>query len=104
VRGTVDELSSLAQTFGDAFLRVDVDERPAPGLADRVRELLPHAVEVRILRRDVERAAGDARGARLSRSPGELFAEYLKDRGEEDPRLTALFAELLEEVHAPDPA
>jgi exonuclease SbcD len=104
VRGTVDELSGLAETFGGAFLRVEVDEQPAPGLADRVRELLPDAVEVRILRRDAELAAGDGRGSRLSRSPGELFAEYLKERGEESPQLTALFAELLEEAHAPDPA
>ena len=35
------------------------------------------------------------------RSPSELFGAYLADEGVDDPRLCALFDELLEEVTSP---
>ena len=50
-----------------------------------------------------QRKAEDAeKAARIGRSPRELFAEYLEERGEDDPRVRALFDELLEEVYASD--
>jgi exonuclease SbcD len=46
---TLDELESKAGDYGDAYLRVAVKtEGPVPGLADRVREILPNALEVHL--------------------------------------------------------
>jgi exonuclease SbcD len=101
VKATLGELERLAPELGDAYLRVEVSAGPSPGLADKVREILPNAVDVVI--------AGRAREAEkpqpernLGRSPRELFAEYLKERGADDARVRALFDELLDQVHAPD--
>ncbi len=99
VKGTLIEIERLAPELGDAYLRVEVSAAPAPGLADKVRELLPNAVDVVIAGRTRET---DRPEPRLGRSPGELFAEYLKERGADDARIRALFDELLDQVHAPD--
>lgn len=101
LRGTPEQLSELASAALDAYLRVEVDSPPGPGLADRIREMFPGAVDVQLTRR-----AGEARSSRPvpGGAPQELFAEYLRQRGEDDPRLRALFAELLEEAHEACPA
>ena len=98
VIGTLDELSGEAGD--DAFLRVVVRERPRPGLADEVRALLPQAVDVRVapestgVRDDADHHPISA-GLRLS--PRDLFAAYLDFSGQaRDPRLVALFDELLD--------
>ena len=39
---------------------------------------------------------------RLRRSPRDIFAEYLAETGKTDPRLLAMFDQLLEEANAPD--
>ncbi|MDQ4130016.1 MAG: exonuclease SbcCD subunit D [Actinomycetota bacterium] len=104
LKGTLAEVSAHLD-LDDAFLRVVLQEPPRAGLADEVRAVLPNAVDVAV--------AGDAREddggsewslASMQRSPHELFDEYLRDRDVEDPAVGALFAELLEEVYAPDPA
>ena len=82
-------------TTGDDHLRVRVDEPARPGLADEVRELFPDAVDVAIVRPEVERRE---RAERAGKSPQELFDVYLAERDESDPELSALFAELLEQV------
>jgi DNA repair protein SbcD/Mre11 len=47
VRGTLDELAAKPGEVGDAYLRVTVEtEGPVPGIVERVRELLPNAVDV----------------------------------------------------------
>jgi exonuclease SbcD len=99
VRAAMKDLAVLASDVGDDYLRVELDESPSPGLADKVRELLPNAVDVAVVprRRDEKPEPAPRRG----RSPRELFAEYLGERGEDDPRLRSLFDELLDEVHAP---
>lgn len=99
--GRLDHLRTLADDVGDAFLRVIVHEQPRAGLADEVRDLFVNAVDVTIRHEAGDESPGDERPA-LSGSPIELFAQYLTDRNVEDPRLTALFAELLEELHATD--
>ena len=43
-------------------------------------------------------AAGGAGRSRIGQTPHELFTAYLENVNVEDPRLTALFAELLDEV------
>jgi len=101
VKATLDEIERLAPELGDAYLRVEVSAAPTPGLADKVRAILPNAVDVVIAGRS--RETEEPRPERnLGRSPRELFTEYLKERGADDARVRALFDELLDEVHAPD--
>jgi exonuclease SbcD len=38
------------------------------------------------------------RASRIGRSPRELFGDYLTEQNIDDPRLAAMFAELLDEV------
>ncbi|MGH8896415.1 MAG: metallophosphoesterase family protein [Egibacteraceae bacterium] len=102
LRGTLDELEALAAQTGDDHLRVVVRGQARAGLADAVRALFPDAVEVTVETPETE--ATQRRPVRLGRGPGELFAEYLAERAAEDERVRALFAELLEDVHAPGPA
>ena len=108
VTGTLAVLAEQVGTTGDDHVRIVVEERPRPGLADEVRELFPDCVEVAVRPPDMDDGAGAGGGpvkaARLGRSPQELFGEYLADRGEVDDRLLALFAELLDEAEAPDAA
>lgn len=98
--GTLDQLRAEAATVGDDLLRVLMDEPQRVGLANDVRELLPNALDVRLLRRDEEQHAGTARPSRSGRTPHELFAEFLGERGVEDDRLTRLFGRLLDEEAA----
>lgn len=100
VRGSFDELRAQASGIDPLdYLRVVVDEPARAGLADEVRALLPGAVDVVVARPQV---TGADRGPvrRSGRSPQELFAEFCAHRGHDDPRVRALFAELLEEAGA----
>ena len=93
--GTLEELSSVS-VDDDAWLRVVVQSPGRAGLAQTVRELLgPGVVDVR-----VESPGSTARRRRLdhrSRSPQEVFDEYLKHESIEDTRVLDLFGELLDE-------
>ena len=101
VSGTLDELRAQAEALDGAFLRVTVRaDTPEPGLADRVKELLPNALEVK-----TECAGGRAPRppsvARSGMDPATLFGEYYRRRngqGEAPAELHALFAELYEEA------
>lgn len=100
VAGTLEELADRAEELvaGDPWLRVVVRAGARAGLADEVRELLgPGVVDIRI---DAPARAGDpeVRRDHHNRSPQELFAEYLATQGVDDDRVTALFAELLDEA------
>lgn len=99
VSGSLSELEALAPEVGDDHLRVIVHEPTRVGLAEEVRALLPTAVDVVVERVDAaprrDRTAGSA-----ERTPTELFADFLAERGEDDPRLLALFGDLYEEVLA----
>jgi exonuclease SbcD len=95
VTGTVAELEAMeAGAFGDAWLRVRVEGPGRAGLVDDVRTWLGNrVVEVRVLG---DRTAPDGRVAtRQGRTPHELFDTYLAEQDIDDPRLPALFAELL---------
>ena len=101
LQGTLGQLEALAGTTGTDHLRVLVESEARAGLAEQVREWFPDAVEV------VTQAAEAARPIeveRLGRSPAELFAEYLADRGATDERVTALFAELFDAASSADSA
>lgn len=99
IRGTLDELELHRGGEDDAWLKVElVCEGPQPGLADRVREILPNALEVRL---DYQREDADKRAGELRRlTPRELFARYYRERHGADTgeAVTKLFDELLMEV------
>jgi exonuclease SbcD len=84
---------------GAAWLRVYVSEQPRAGLREEVQELLPKALEVRIDPKllpdpkSAERAA-----ARAGRSAGELFSDYLGQKGHADEATVKLFHQLHDEV------
>jgi len=96
LRGSLAELEPLAGTTADDFLRVVVTERRRAGLADEVRALFPHCVDVLVQSPDDAVAAAHVSVA--GRSPGELFRSYAQVAGLDDVRLVAAFDELLEEI------
>ncbi|HJS75391.1 MAG TPA: exonuclease SbcCD subunit D [Vicinamibacteria bacterium] len=100
LRGTLGDIERLASEAGDAYLRVELSAAPAPGLADKVREILPNAVDVVIAGQRT--AVRPDKAPRIGRSPRELFAEYLEEKSASDPRVRALFDEIFDQLHAPD--
>jgi exonuclease SbcD len=95
VRGLLAELEARRDEFGDDYLRLELTDVSASGLADTARAAFPDAVDIRIARDDVV-DTDDAAWTldQVRRSPVELFAEYLVERGLQDPALTRLFNEL----------
>lgn len=105
VSGTAVELTARAREFGEDYLRVFVRERARAGLREQVCDSLPNALEVRIdpeFASPVNPARPDL--TRLHRTPGELFAQFCAETAVDDPRVTALFATLHDEVTSAGPA
>ena len=105
LRGTLEEVIAEGEQAGDAYLRVVLAEPGRAGLGDLVREKLPNALEVML--DDEHRPRPGTRGgdkpSRVGRSPLQLFSDYLSEQNIEDPRIPAMFAELLDEMTgAPD--
>jgi exonuclease SbcD len=100
LRGTLDQVIAEGEQAGDAYLRVILAEPARAGLGDLVRDKLPNTLEVML--DDAHRprpGVGDGdRPSRIGRSPAELFGDYLSEQNVDDPRVTAMFAELLDEV------
>lgn len=94
IRGTLAELSTVEA--GEAWLRVYVTEPPRAGLREQVQELFPRALEIRIDPGSLPDR--QVRLARVGKSPSELFADYLADRGSDDQATKALFDRLYDEV------
>jgi DNA repair protein SbcD/Mre11 len=99
LRGPLDALTAAAETIGDAWLRVFVEtDGPVPGIADRVREALPNALDVKLV---YDRAADDEGGSRTAGvgalNPRDQFAAYerLTHGVEPDPGILAAFDEVL---------
>lgn len=97
VSGTVDQLKAASADYGDDYLRVIVEERTRAGLRDEVLDALPNALEVRI-HPDFAQTEQRHTAQHTTRSPRDLFAAYCDEVGIEDPRLTALFSDLLDET------
>ena len=97
VGGSMAVLVELADSVGEDFLLVEVQETPRPGLADEVRELLPNVVEVRVPSPDGQ---NEGPPPRTGRSPQGLFHDYLEHLGANNDRVEALFGDLLEDVDA----
>lgn len=96
LRGSLPELEPLAGTTGDDFLRIVVTDRRRAGMADEVRALFPHCVDVLV--QSPEDPAAPTHAPVAGRSPSELFRSYLDVADLDDPRLPVAFDELLEEV------
>lgn len=95
--GTLSEVLASAAEHDTDWLRVELKEKARAGLKDEVLARLPNAVEVRIHPDFVavrERTPVD----HASNTPAELFGTYLGQAGIGDPRLTALFADLDDEL------
>ena len=100
LRGTLDEVIAAGEQAGHAYLRVVLAEPARAGLGDLVREKLPDTLEV--LLDDAHRPRPGSRSgegaSRAGHGPAELFAAYLAEQNVADPRISAMFAELLDEV------
>jgi DNA repair protein SbcD/Mre11 len=99
LRGTFDEVAAKSDDVGDAYLRVFVKtDGPVPGLADRVREILPNAVHVEA---DYERAELAPDSAPLSSlTPLDQFLAYHRHvhGSEAEDELVGTFDEVLAAV------
>ena len=99
VSGTLDELAALAPRLGDAYLRATVKvDRPVPGIADRVREILPNVLDVRL---DYERSEAEVRPTLRGLEPSDQFVAYYRDHHGTEPGddLVTAFARVYEEVN-----
>jgi len=75
LRGTLDEIVAKAGDVGDAFLRVFVQtDGPVPGVADRLRESLPNALDVHLVYERHDAAPGSTPVS--SMHPREQFVVY----------------------------
>ncbi|WP_028645067.1 exonuclease SbcCD subunit D [Nocardioides sp. URHA0020] len=98
VRTTFDELASM-HFDEDEWLRVVIKEKPRAGLSEDVREIAPGALEVRIDPEFLSSVATTTTQRNTSRSPIDLFGDYLQAEGRGDlETLTKRFAELLDEI------
>ena len=99
LRGTLAELETEA-TDDDAWLKVIVEEAPRAGLADAVRDRFPNAVDVCVAAPSTDGQAPRPATSVAQRSPTDLFADFLANRGIEDPELARLFVDVLDEAQS----
>jgi exonuclease SbcD len=96
VRGTLDEVVARGRELGAAHLRVFVaTDGPVPGIADRVREELPNALDVHLV---YDRVDHQPNGDPVSSlHPREQFVAYFRQQhGAEPPRpILGAFDEVL---------
>ena len=98
VAGTLAELSTLAGTTGDAHIRAVVREPARPGLAEEVRALFEHVVEVAVEAPTEEPGARRRRARAEGLTPVELVTAYCGAANLEVTVVVPLFAELHEEA------
>jgi hypothetical protein len=78
VAGTLEELEESASNFGQDYLYVTVKTTgPVPGIADRIREILPNALDVRT---DYPRTATKLDEERKQMAPDALFAAFYESQ------------------------
>jgi exonuclease SbcD len=101
VTARLDELERYASEWSDDYLRVRVKaDGPSPGLAERVKELLPNALDVTVDHpREAARTNGNGAG-RVKLAPSQLFAAYYEHRNQTPPskELQQLFDQVHEEA------
>jgi exonuclease SbcD len=100
LRVRYDELPSLAGRYGDDYLRVIVElDQPVVSLFERVREMLPNALDVQA-RLPETLTGSDDQVERRGLAPHELFGRFYASRhgGEIPSEILGLFNELYEEA------
>lgn len=99
INGTIDELAGLAENLGDAYVRVNLKvETPVPGLPDKIRELVPNALDIRLVVPDADKETATASLRTLD--PKSQFVSYhsaVHGAGPAD-ELLAAFDRVYEEV------
>lgn len=99
ITATLSEIEGMADDVGTDFLRVRVQvDAPVPGISDRVREILPNALEVQL---EYERQEHVSEASRLGRvDAAELFSEFYAQRHGATPsnELLTLFRSIYEEA------
>jgi exonuclease SbcD len=97
LRGTFDEVVAQGAEAGDAHLRVFVQtEGPVPGLADRIREELPNALDIHMVYDRDEFQLPETPVSSLR--PRDQFIAYFRDVHRADPpeEILAAFDEVYE--------
>lgn len=94
--GTLEQVLANAADLGDAYVKVELDEKARVGLADEVRAAIPNVVDVKLRKSD--RRSLPTHEGRTTVSGPEAFRQYLTDNDVSDPAVAALFDELLSEV------
>jgi exonuclease SbcD len=100
VRGTLEYIRARVAEFGDDYLRVTVETTIAEaGIAAEVRELLPHAIDIRVEAEVVESSEPDAPSLETM-GPADLFAEYHRQslKSEAPEEMLMLFRKLHEGI------
>lgn len=97
LRGDLEELRNT-EVDPRAWLRVFVKEKSRAGLRDEIQELFPRALAIRIDPSVTDAAQRQARPSRAGRTPRQLFGDYLREKGVDDPAVTALFDRLHDRV------
>ncbi|HUF54400.1 MAG TPA: exonuclease SbcCD subunit D [Dehalococcoidia bacterium] len=96
---TLDELKTIAGGISEDYVKVFIKvDRPLPGLAEEVREIVPNAVDIVVQRTDID---AQDEGPQIQRmSAQELFAAYHEGTYGSAPAapLLALFSQLYEEA------
>lgn len=103
VAGTLEDLQARVADYGNDLLHVTIQlDKPIPGIADRIKEILPNALHIKI---DVPRPEGAEISRMAGADPNELFLAFYRHRYQSDPPddVAALFSTLYEEqFHAAD--
>ncbi|HRC62736.1 MAG TPA: exonuclease SbcCD subunit D [Dehalococcoidia bacterium] len=104
LRGNLDVVLARASEVADAHVRVVLDvDRPEPGLAQRVRDQIPAAVDVRL---DYPELVTESEERLAHLDPREQFVRYYRaQHSGADPttELLALFTELYEDAQTAEP-
>jgi exonuclease SbcD len=78
VAGTIEELEESASSFGQDYLHVTVKTTgPVPGIADRIRDILPNALDVRT---DYPRTLVKLDEERRHMAPDAMFASFYQSQ------------------------
>jgi exonuclease SbcD len=97
VRGPLDVVLAAGVDAGDAFLRVFVEtDGPVPGIADRIRDELPNALDVHLVYEREDSAPGAEPVSSLH--PRDQFVSYYRSQhgAEPVPELLEAFDEVLD--------
>jgi exonuclease SbcD len=97
VRGPLDVVLQQGALAGDAFLRVFVEtDGPVPGIADRIRDELPNALDVHLVYQREDAASPEQPVSSLH--PRDQFVAYYRSQHGAEPtgELLDAFDEVLE--------